>query len=137
MDMRPNFPGHMLEDVKRQAELAIYRDLEDSALPGAALYSVRAGPNGPEIDFIVWIEGVGRFVIEVKGGRYHIVQGQWFIDEPCGRSATDSPSHQAWYNMLSLRNYLSERLGGRKKPFLIAALLFPGMEPDPGRAGRR
>ena len=132
MEMRPNFPSHMLEDVKRQAELAVYHDLEASALPGAALYSVRAGPNGPEVDFVVWVEGVGRFVIEVKGGRYHIVQGQWFLDEPCGRTAADSPSHQAWYNMLSLRNYLGERLGGRNKPFLIAALLFPDMEPDPG-----
>ena len=106
MEMRPNFPSHMLEDAKRQAELAVYRDLEASALPGAALYSVRAGPNGPEIDFIVWIEGVGRFVIEVKGGRYHVVQEQWFLDEPCGRIAADSPSHQAWYGMLSVRNYL-------------------------------
>ena len=48
MEVRPNFPGHILEDVKRQAELAIYRVLEALAMPGTALYSVRASPNGPE-----------------------------------------------------------------------------------------
>ena len=55
MEIKGKFPESRLTDPKRQAELAVYRDLEASALPGVALYSVRPGPNAPELDFAVVI----------------------------------------------------------------------------------
>ena len=67
MEIRPTFPQHRLHDPKRQAELAVYRDLEASALPGVALYGPRPGPNGREMDFAVWLKGIARVVLEVKG----------------------------------------------------------------------
>ena len=48
MKMRPNeFPAHRLNDPKRQAELAVYRGLEASALPGVAVYSASPRPRSP------------------------------------------------------------------------------------------
>ena len=73
MRVRPQFPDHRLNDPKRRAELAVYRDLEASALPGIAVYSSSVGPASPEIDNSVWLFDIGRFAVEVKGGRYSLV----------------------------------------------------------------
>ena len=131
MEVRPIFPDHRLRDPKRQAELAIYRDLEASMIPGVALYGARPGPNGVEMDFALWLESIARFVLEVKGGRYFLNGGEWFLEGPGGAMLKSSPLMQAWDNTMSLRNFLGERLGRRHKPFVIAAVVFPDMEPDP------
>ena len=132
MEIRPTFPEHRLHDPKRQAELAVYRDLEASALPGVALYGPRPGPNGREMDFAVWLKGIARVVLEVKGGRYCVDAGEWFLEGPGGAMPKDNPLLQAWDNAMSLRNFLCERLSGRRGPFIIAAVVFADMEPDPG-----
>ena len=41
MEVKPVFPEHRLHDPKCQAELAVYRDLEASMIPGVALYGAR------------------------------------------------------------------------------------------------
>ena len=131
MEVKPIFPDHRLHDPKRQAELAVYRDLEASVIPGVALYGTRPGPNGVEMDFALWLESIARFVLEVKGGRYFLNGGEWFLEGPGGAMLKSSPLMQAWDNTMSLRNFLCERLGRRHKPFVIAAVVFPDMEPDP------
>ena len=95
-----------------------------------ALYGARPGPNGVEMDFALWLESIARFVLEVKGGRYFLNGGEWFLEGPGGAMLKSSPLMQAWDNTMSLRNFLCERLGRRHKPFVIAAVVFPDMEPD-------
>ena len=51
MLVKPKFPEHRLHDPKRQAELAIYRELEVSTTPGAALYEPRFGPYTRGLDY--------------------------------------------------------------------------------------
>ena len=131
MEVKPVFPEHRLRDPKRQAELAVYRDLEASVIPGVALYGARPGPNGVEMDFALWLESIARFVLEVKGGQYCVEGGEWFLEGPGGAMPKNSPLMQAWDNAMSLRNFLCERLGRRHKPFIIAVVVFPDMEPDP------
>ena len=131
MEVRPIFPDHRLRDPKRQAELAVYRDLEASMIPGVALYGARPGPNGVEMDFALWLESIARFVLEVKGGRYFLDGGEWFLEGPGGAMLKSSPLMQAWDNAMALRNFLCERLGRRHKPFVISTVVFPDMEPDP------
>ena len=41
MEVKPVFPEHRLHDPKCQTELAVYRDLEASMIPGVALYGAR------------------------------------------------------------------------------------------------
>lgn len=131
MEVKPIFPDHRLHDPKRQAELAVYRDLEASVIPGVALYGARPGATGVEMDFALWLESIARFVLEVKGGQYCVDGGGWFLESPGGAMPKNSPLMQAWDNAMALRNFLCERLGRRHKPFVIAAVVFLDMEPDP------
>ena len=72
MKIQPEFPLCRVEDPMRRAEQTIYRILEESEAPGRALYEARILPHGRQIDFPVWIEGVARYALEAKGGRYII-----------------------------------------------------------------
>ena len=130
MEIRPTFPEHRLHDPKRQAELAVYRDLEASALPGVAVYSSSIGPAFPEIDFAVWLTEVGRFAIEVKGGQYSLDKGNWLLAGPGGRLAKPNPLMQAYDAGMSLRNAIGERLSHRRKPYVVCVTLFADMERD-------
>ena len=77
----------------RRAEQTIYRILEESEAPGRALYEARILPHGRQIDFPVWIEGVARYAIEAKGGRYIIdpATGEWRLLTDSGRHHQASP----------------------------------------------
>ena len=132
MKVRPSFPSHRLHDLKRQAELAVYRDLEASALPGIAVYSSRVGPASPEIDNSVWLIDIGRYAVEVKGGQYILDNGIWLLAGPGGRVAKPNPLLQAYDAGMSLRNAIGERLPHHSKPYVICVTLFADMERDEG-----
>ena len=132
METKPKFPDHRLTDLKRQAELAIYRSIQASALPGMAVYGQRPGPSGPELDFAIWLQNVARMTLEVKGGDYTIEGCQWFLAGPGGSSPKPNPLFQAWDGAMALRSFIGERLGTPWCPFVLAAVVFPDMAPDPG-----
>ena len=132
MRVRPQFPDHRLNDPKRRAELAVYRDLEASALPGIAVYSSSVGPASPEIDNSVWLIDIGRFAVEVKGGQYSRHNEKWFLAGPGGRVAKPNPLLQSYDAGMSLRNAIGERLPHHSKPYIICVTLFADMERDEG-----
>ena len=82
MRIHPEFPAHRRGDPQRRAELAIYNELAASAAPGFALYETRANSTAPEIDFALWLEDVGHFGLDVKGGAYSMEHGQLFLHTP-------------------------------------------------------
>ena len=129
MEIRPKFPKHRLQDPKRRAELAIYRALEASNTPGVALYEPRFGRYQRGLDFAVLAEGVGRFGIEGKGGHYSVQGTSWFLSTPSGQLEVDCPALQAWDGSMALRDRIARKQG--RGPFVVAALVFPDMEPDP------
>ena len=131
MEIKGKFPESRLTDPKRQAELAVYRDLEASVLPGVALHSVRPGPNAPELDFPIWLQDVARLNLEVKGGPHFVKDNEWFLGGPGGTMPKGNPLMQAWDGAMALRNFIGERLGPKHRPFVIPVVLFPDMEPDP------
>ena len=130
MKVQPQFPEHRLHDPKRRAELAAYRDLEASELPGIAVYSSRVGPASPEIDNSIWIPGHCRGVVEIKGGQYCRENEKWFLAGPGGRVARPNPLMQAYDAGMSLRNAIGERLPHRGKPYVICVTLFADMQRD-------
>ena len=70
MNIQPQFPPHRRSnDPKRNSEAMVYDQLARSHHPGQALYELEAAPETPELDFCVWLEGVGCFGLQVKGGR--------------------------------------------------------------------
>ena len=129
MEIRPKFPKHRLQDPKRRAELAIYRALEASTMPGVALYEPRFGRYQRGLDFAVLGENIGRYGLDGKGGHYSYKNNSWYLSTPSGQIEVDSPALQVWDASMNLRDRIARKQG--KGPFVVAVLVFADMEPDP------
>ena len=134
MTITPPFPEHRTRAPRRLAELAVYRELEASDAPGTAIYEAKGNRTCPEVDFGAWIEGVGRYAVQVKGGIYRLQGGSWYLSTPQGEVRTPTPLAQLWDSTMARHDYLQERLGGTRSPFFIPVLLLPHMEADPAIA---
>ena len=126
MRIQPEFPEYHHNDPKRQAELRVYQELANSQRPGQALYGVKAARHSPEVDFVVWVEDVACFAIEVKGGSYSVENGTLFRHGPNGPEQVSNPLPKAMDGTLSIRNAINDRLEGAC--YIISILLFPDME---------
>ena len=122
-----DFPQDRIHDPKRQAELTVFRELQASATPGVALYEARAGNNGREVDYAIWLEDIARIGLQVKGGSY---RGIWHLITPEGEERKPSPAKQSWRSSLQLHDYLQKRLSAGRNPFVVPILLFSGMGPE-------
>ena len=70
MNITPErFPQERRNDPKRQAEAAVFDTLANSQSAGHALYEWSAPGRPHQIDFPLWLEGIGRFAIEGQGRR--------------------------------------------------------------------
>ena len=96
---------------------------------GHALYEWGAPDRSHHTDFALWMESVGRFAIEVKGGQYTLDGVQWFLGAPDGLEAKSSPLQQADDAAMDLRNEIRRQTG--YKVFIIPVVVFPDMQPDP------
>ena len=68
--------------------------------------------------------------MQVKGGRYTIEGGRWFLHTNGEREPMQDPVKLAWDAAMSIRAALWTR--GRYKAYMVAVLVFPDMpEPDP------
>ena len=130
MKIQPVFPLCYGEDPMRRAEHSIYTILEESEVPGRALYEARVLPHGRQIDFAIWLEGIGRYAVEVKGGRYVIdpETGEWYLITGEGRFRKDSPAIQAWTAAKSVPEVIKQRIG--RGVYIISVLAMPDMERD-------
>ena len=76
------FPKEYLNDPKRRAEHRVYRQLAESDLPGLFIFEWKRDKKSAEVDFVVWIRGVGLFAIQVKGGSYQYRRDddrEWYL----------------------------------------------------------
>ena len=87
MKIYPPFPTCREATPTRRAEKLIYETLEASELDGLALYEVKPLSSAPQLDFAVWLLDIGTFGIQGKGGRYIIIDGEWYQVTDRGRSA--------------------------------------------------
>ena len=131
MQVLPDFPEHRLKNPMRQAELAVYLELQASEAEGMALYEVRAALTYPELDAVVWLIGVGRFGLQVKGGRYRIERGVLYLLMPDGTEhRVGSVLKECWDATLALHRWLQERIPDGRSPFMAPVVTFPDMAPD-------
>ena len=112
----------------RRAEARVFNELRNSPLPGFACYEWQRDHNSPQIDFAIWLSGVGRFGLEVKGGRYSLKEGKWRLETGHGPRKKVCPVRKAWTATMALHDFVVEALE-QEAPF-IAVLVFPDMEPD-------
>ena len=122
------FPPDRRNDPMRQAEARVFDEIKSSRLPGFAYYEWQRDHNSPQIDLPLWLSGVGRFGLEVKGGHYSLRGGKWYLETGGGPQEKDSPLRKTWSATMSLHDELVGVLD--HQAFFIAVLVFPDMEPD-------
>ena len=113
MRMLNEFPEHRRADPRRQAEMQVYDQLAGSGAPGAAIYEIRAQRDAPEVDFMVWLQDSARFGMQVKGGRYTIEGGRWFLHTNGEREPMQDPVKLTWDAAMSIRAALWTQGGTR------------------------
>ena len=136
MRMYPReFPASRKKKPKRQAEQRVYEALAGSDRQGFVYYEWRKGYQRIELDFAVWTEGLGRFAVQVKGGRYLLVDGDWHLKTRDGVKPVGScPLDETKLAALDLHDDIRDRAGAAYNPYVIPVLVFPDMEADPAIA---
>ena len=132
MRMYPReFPSGRRKKPKRQAERRVYEALAGGNCQGFVYYEWRRGYEHIELDFAVWIEGLGRFALQVKGGRYVLIDGDWYLKTRYGVQPVKScPLDETKLAALDLHDDIKECAHTVYKPFTVPVLVFPDMEPD-------
>ena len=128
MKTYPPFPTCRAETPTRRAEKLIYEALEASDLDGLALYEVKPLNSAPQLDFAVWLLDIGTFGLHLKGGRYILIDGEWYLVTDRGRLRKESPIPGAWDAAMAIHDLVQEQL--RHKTFVIAVLVMLDMERD-------
>ena len=133
MRMYPRvFPANRRKKPKRRAERRIYEALAISDRQGFVYYEWRRGYEHIELDFAVWIVDLGRFALQVKGGHYLLIDGEWYLKTRDGLVPIEtSPLDEAWLAALELHDDIKERAATPHNPYVIPVLVFGDMEPDP------
>ena len=132
MRMYPRkFPPTRRRDPKRRAERRVYEALAGSDRQGFVYYEWRRAYERIELDFAVWIEGLGRFALQVKGGRYVLIDGEWYLKTQTGiKSVRSCPLDEMKLAALDLHDDIEELAKTTYNPYVIPVLVFPDMEPD-------
>ena len=125
----PEFPPNRKQDPKRHAEWLVYQAFEDSDRDGHALYELKVNRRAPEVDFFALIQDKAVVCMQVKGGQYRVIDGDWHLETDDGLEYTPCPMKLTWDSAMAVRDFLKEKLG--RKIFMVAVLLLPDMEPDP------
>ena len=97
--IQPEFPDYRYQDPKRQAELRVYQEIARSQIPGQALYEVNTTRHTPQVDIVVWVEGVACFAISVKGGTYSVDNGTIFLHTPEGPVLVSRVNHNCRFGV--------------------------------------
>ena len=132
MQMYPRlFPQHRINDPFRQAERRIFQALETCRVPGFACYEWQRSKQSLQLDFALWVLGVGRFGLQVKGGHHIFSKGEWYRRKgrrgsyvrinTCPLSVTSDAT-------MSLLNEVSETLA--RPNYFVPVLSFPDMDPN-------
>ena len=126
------FPSGRRRKPKRQAERRVYEALAGSDRQGFVYYEWRKGYERIELDFAVWVKDLGRFALQVKGGRYLLSDGEWHLQTRDGVKLIEScPLDETKLAALDLHDDIAECACTPYNPFVIPVLVFPDMVPDP------
>ena len=133
MRMYPReFPSGRRRKPKRQAERRVYEALAVAGRQGFVYYEWRKGYERIELDYAVWVEDLGRFALQVKGGRYLLIDGEWYLKTRDGVKLIEScPLDETKLAALDWHDDIKELAATHYNPYVIPVLMFPDMEPDP------
>ena len=124
------FDEEYIDDPQRRAEHRVYEELLCCDRPGLFIHERKFNQRFAEVDFVVWIEDVALFAIQVKGGAYRYVLwetgGEWQLWKNGEWVKVPSPFRQAWSGAKGLMDALPRRRGYHT--FVLPILLFTDME---------
>ena len=63
------FPDESRPEPSYRSEDRVFDAIQDSDHAGFASHEGQPDPEGPHLDFIIWMPGGGRFGMQVKGGQ--------------------------------------------------------------------
>lgn len=126
------FPSSRRQMPKRRAEREVYEVLAGNDRQGFCYYEWRRDYGRPELDFAVWVKGLGRFALQVKGGRHRLIDGEWHLKTRTGvQPVGTSPLDEVWLEALDLHDDIEDRVATFYNPYVVPVLSFPDMtEPD-------
>ncbi len=132
MRMYPRpFPTGRRRKPKRRAERRVFEALAGSDRQGFVYYEWRRGYEAIELDFAIWIADLGRFALQVKGGRYVLIDGDWHLKTRYGVKLIEScPLDEAKLGALDLHDDIEACACTLYNPYVIPVLVFPDMEAD-------
>ena len=107
----PEFPPNRKQDPKRHAEWLVYQAFEDSDRDGHALYELKVNRRAPEVDFFALIQDKAVVCMQVKGGQYRVIDGDWHLETDDGLEYTPCPMKLTWDSAMAVRDFLKEKLG--------------------------
>ena len=76
METHPEqFPGESQPDPSYRSEDRVFDAIQDSDGPGFDTHEGQPDLGAPEMDFTLWLSGVGRFGLQVKDIRWSLNRG--------------------------------------------------------------
>ena len=80
----------------------------------------------------MWLVDLGRLALQVKGGHYLLIDGEWYLTTRDGvRPIETSPLGRGWLAALELHDKIEERAATPYNPYIIPVLVFGDLVPDP------
>ena len=82
----------------------------------------------------MWVEGLGRFALQVKGGHYRLIDGDWHLKKrEAFQPVASCPLDETKLAALDLHDDIEEKAKTAYNPFAVPVPVpvFPDMEPDP------
>ena len=129
MNIQPPISETRRQDPMRQAELRVYRALAESPESGHALYEIKARPRSGEVDFPMWLEGVGHLGLIVKGGPHVLEEnGTWTRHDQNGSTPNLHLKQDNWGAVMAFHEVVMEKL--QRYIFIVPVIVFVDMEFD-------
>ena len=124
------FPEHRRNDPKRRAEAKVFDALQALDLDGYGLYEFRGRRGGMQVDYALWLNGLGRLAGSVKGGHFLLdSNGQCYRRSGDGvLEPIPSPLKELVDASIEMRNAITTATG--YKNFVAGVLFLPDMQPD-------
>lgn len=124
------FPDERRSDPKRRAEAAVFDALSAICRSGYGIYEMRLRRKGQQVDYAIWLDGLGRFAIQVKGGVYRRDdQGNWYLGTYDGKwEPKPSPVLETVDGRLEMHDAIDRAVSFYG--FVGGVLIFPDMGRD-------
>ena len=124
------FPKQRRNDPKRQAEARTFDALANLELSGQGIYECRWRPKGQQVDFCLWVDHLGRYAGQVKGGHYRWDDDDWYLRtlDECWVSRP-SPVQETVDGGMEMHDAIEQATGFYA--YVAAVLVLPDMERDP------